>query len=65
MKRYRLSVDEPLAPYESPEGEWVRYEEDVEALVREIEVLRLYGNKDCTAMADALLAKERASAGST
>ncbi len=32
-----------------------RLQKDVERLRVEIEVLRLYGNKDCTAMADAEL----------
>jgi hypothetical protein len=30
----------------------------IKRLYREIELLRLYGNKDCTAMADEALAKE-------
>lgn len=31
--------------------------ERIKRLEREIEVLRLYGNKDCTAMADEILAR--------
>lgn len=31
----------------------------IRQLEREIEVLRLYGNKDCTAMADEVLERER------
>lgn len=41
--------------------EWMTVDEHNEIvanLVREIEVLRLYGNKDCTAMADERLAEE-------
>lgn len=30
----------------------------IKRLEREVEVLRLYGNKDCTAMADEALSKE-------
>jgi cell division protein FtsB len=30
----------------------------IKRLEREVELLRLYGNKDCTAMADEALAKE-------
>jgi len=33
-------------------------EERIKRLEREIELLRLYGNKDCTAMADEALSKE-------
>lgn len=36
------------------------YQRVILALVEEIEVLRLYGNHDCTAMADAELLKRRA-----
>jgi hypothetical protein len=32
--------------------------ERIKRLEREVEMLRLYGNKDCTAMADEALAKE-------
>jgi hypothetical protein len=35
-----------------------RLNEEIRKLQREVEVLRLYGNKDCTAMADEVLAKE-------
>lgn len=36
----------------------VNLKEENEKLKREIEVLRLYGNKDCTAMADEVLDNE-------
>jgi len=37
----------------------IREQEDrIKRLEREIELLRLYGNKDCTAMADEALSKE-------
>lgn len=40
------------------------YQRVVVALAEEIEVLRLYGNKDCTAMADAELSRRRANSAS-
>jgi rRNA maturation protein Rpf1 len=36
----------------------LRLQERIKRLEREIELLRLYGNKDCTAMADEALSKE-------
>ena len=37
----------------------MEYESKIDDLIREIELLRLYGNKDCTAMADEALNKEK------
>jgi hypothetical protein len=39
-------------------GDVRKYEDRIKRLEREVEMLRLYGNKDCTAMADEVLAKE-------
>ena len=36
----------------------LRLQDRIKRLEREIELLRLYGNKDCTAMADKALSKE-------
>jgi len=36
----------------------LRLQDRIKRLEREIELLRLYGNKDCTAMADEALSKE-------
>lgn len=47
-----------------PDGEWVKAEDydalraEVERLTREVHFLRLYGNKDCTAMADEAMARD-------
>lgn len=40
-------------------GKRILVESENDSLRREIEVLRQYGNKDCTAMADEVLTKER------
>ena len=62
MKRLDFAHDqnwEPL-PIMEPNriGDYVEYEEamaEIERLRREVDVLRIYGDKDCTAMADEAL----------
>lgn len=48
---YRELASQVVANIERAE----RYESEAAALRREVEMLRLYGNKDCTAMADAAI----------
>jgi hypothetical protein len=39
-------------------GDVRQYQDRIQRLGREVELLRLYGNKDCTAQADEVLKKE-------
>jgi len=40
------------------EAEIEKLQDRIKQLEREVQILRLYGNKDCTAMADEALTKE-------
>jgi archaellum component FlaC len=49
-------IDKGAAQFAADEIQ--RLEDRIKRLEREVEVLRLCGNKDCTAMADEALSKE-------
>jgi hypothetical protein len=58
LKRDLTAANTIIRQQQLLDEENLRLQDRIKRLEREIELLRLYGNKDCTAMADEALSKE-------